>query len=317
MSHKERFKTIQRQRTDIFYSFLGYGNTQENLPSGDDILKKASSIINISEINNLNTSALPTIQEAVNLFEQKCRKNGGPNAFQNAKHAQTEMEKCLKSLINMTELNAEMESAKPKGELDEVFKKYCRRSSILKTCVNNFTTAIEPCLEQKERENKKIILNITESLLNFICYKEGDRIALFIAAGGPDCFQSKQQEIQDCFNTTFGSYIPTANPTTGAMPTLESLPSLIFDDKECTDMNNLQHCIVKELEKCSDPTPGNIVESIFRFIKKVTPCETLLVNVRSAAVTGVQEESSSSIMTSIPTMIAVSFLLQFMHRIFT
>lgn len=77
----------------------------------------------------------------------------------------------------MTELNAEMESAKPKGELDEVFKKYCRRSPILKTCVNNFTTAIEPCLEQKERENKRIILNITESLLNFICYKEGDRIA--------------------------------------------------------------------------------------------------------------------------------------------
>lgn len=120
---------------------------------------------------------MPSIQEATNLFEQKCRKNGGPNAFQNAKHAQTEMEKCLKSLINMTELNAEMESAKPKGELDEVFKKYCRRSPILKTCVNNFTTAIEPCLEQKERENKRIVLNITESLLNFICYKEGDRIA--------------------------------------------------------------------------------------------------------------------------------------------
>lgn len=299
----------------LFFGFLGYGNTQENLPSVDDVLQKASDVINIPEINNLNTSALPTIQEATNLFEQKCRKNGGPNAFQNAKHAQTEMEKCLKSLINMTELNAEMESAKPKGELDEVFKKYCRRSPILKTCVNNFTTAIEPCLEQKERENKRIVLNITESLLNFICYKEGDRIALFIAAGGPDCFQSKQQEIQDCVNTTFGSYIPTADPTTGAMPTLESLPSLIFDDKECTDMNNLQHCIVRELEKCSDPTPGNIMESIFRFIKKVTPCETLLVNIRSAAVTGIQEQSSSAITTPIPTMIAVSFLLQLMHRI--
>ncbi|KAL2731373.1 27 kDa hemolymph protein-like [Vespula squamosa] len=299
----------------LLFGFLGYGNTQENLPSTDDMLQKASGVIDISKINNLNTSALPSIQEATNLFEQKCKKNGGPNAFQNAKHAQTEMEKCLKSLINMTELNAEMENAKPKGELDEVFKKYCRRSPILKTCVNNFTTAIEPCLEQRERENKRIVLNITESLLNFICYKEGDRIALFIAAGGPDCFQSKQQEIQDCVNTTFGSYIPTADPATGAMPTLESLPSLIFDDKECTDMNNLQHCIVRELEKCSDPTPGNIMESIFRFIKKVTPCETLLVNIRSAAVTEMQVKSSSSIMTTAPTMIAVSFLLQLMHHI--
>lgn len=80
-------------------------------------------------------------------------------------------------------------------------------------------------------------------------------------------------------------------------------------------MNNLQHCIVKELEKCSDPTPGNIMESIFRFIKKVTPCETLLDNVQSAAVTGIQEENSSSITTFIPTMVALSFLLQFMYSL--
>lgn len=299
----------------ILFGFLGYGKTQENLPSAEDVLQQASNLVNHPDINNLNISAFPSIQETTNLFEQKCQKNGGPNAFQNAKRAQSEMEQCLKSLINMTELNAEMESAKPKGELDEVFKKYCRRSPIFKNCVNNFTTAIEPCLEEKERENKKIVLNITESILNFVCYKEGDRIALFIAAGGPDCFQSKQQEIQDCANATFGSYIPTTDPTTGALPTLNSLPSLIFDDKECTDMNNLQDCVVRELEKCSDPTPANIMESIFRFIRKVTPCERLLVKVRSAAVTREESKSSSTIATPISLMIIVPFLLQFMHHI--
>ncbi|KAK2589285.1 hypothetical protein KPH14_007838 [Odynerus spinipes] len=286
---------------------LESGNTQQNVLSPEEILKKASGITNIPEIN-FNTSAVPTIEEVTNLFEQKCNKNGGPNAFENAKHAQTEMEQCIQSLINMNELNAEMESAKPNGELDEVFKKYCRRSPIFKMCVNNFTTAIEPCLEPQERENTRVVLNITESLLTFVCDKEGDRIALFISAGGPDCFKLKQQEIQDCVNATFGSYVPKSDPISGAFPMVENLPSLLFGNKECTDMDSLQRCVVKELEKCSDPTPGNLIESIFRFIKKVTPCESLL-NARTAAITG----NSSALATPVSIMIAVSVLLQLIN----
>lgn len=295
--------------------FLESGNSQQqNALSPEKVIQEASAVAaeNIPQLN-FNASALPNVEEATNLFEQKCKKNGGPNAFENAKNAQTEMEQCLKSLIDFNELNTEIENAKPKGELDEVFKKYCRRSPIFKKCVNNFTTAIEPCLEQQERENKRIIMNITDSLLSFICYKDGDRIALFISAGGPECFKSKQQEIQDCVNATFGSYVPKSNPAMGGLPGIESLPSLIFGTKECTDMDNLQRCIVKELEKCSDPTPENIVGSIFRFIKKVTPCESLLMNSETAAVTGVKNTSSSTIITPVSIIIAIAILLQLIH----
>ena len=47
-------------------------------------------------------------------------------------------------------------------------------------------------------------------------------------------------------------------------------------------MSKLQTCVVKELEKCSDPTPANIVDSIFNFIRRVTPCQNL-VTVQNAA----------------------------------
>lgn len=50
----------------------------------------------------------------------------------------------------------------------------------------------------------------------------------------------------------------------------------------CRDMSKLQICVVKELEKCSDPTPANIVDSIFNFIRRVTPCQNL-VTVQNAA----------------------------------
>lgn len=58
------------------------------------------------------------------------------------------------------------------------------------------------------------------------------------------------------------------------------------------EMNNLQACVVKELETCTDPTPANIVDSIFNYIKKVTPCEGVL-NAQSAAATGTEGSSGA------------------------
>ncbi|KAG7214070.1 hypothetical protein KM043_001435 [Ampulex compressa] len=194
----------------FLYGILGCINSQQDVPSPDDVLQKISENTNISELKNFNVSAIPGTEE---------------------------------------------------------------KSPSLKKCVNNFASALEPCLDEKEREGKRIVQNITDSLLAFACYKEGDRIALFISSGGPECFQSQQQMIQDCANNTMNGYIPTPDPNSGDLTSLQSLPSLSFGPKECNDIAGLQTCIVKELEKCQDPTPANVVDSIFSFIMKATPCE--------------------------------------------
>jgi hypothetical protein len=54
---------------------------------------------------------------------------------------------------------------------------YCRKSPQLNQCVTNFTAVVEPCLDEKEKENKHLVQNITDSVLKFVCFKEGDRIA--------------------------------------------------------------------------------------------------------------------------------------------
>lgn len=133
--------------------------------------------MDIPEFNNLDTSALPNLEETKNLFKEKCTKNGGPDAFDNANQARIEMEQCVKSLVNVTELQAEMEKYKPTGDLDIVFKNYCNKRSILRACVKNFTDAVEHCLDDKERASTNILMNITDSMLEFVCFKEGDRIA--------------------------------------------------------------------------------------------------------------------------------------------
>ncbi|XP_008559865.1 27 kDa hemolymph protein [Microplitis demolitor] len=234
-----------------------------------------------ADLDSLNETALGQVENVKNQFKNKCDKNGGPDVYDKVLKANDEIQNCIKGLVNMTELQDEIEKAKPTGDLDIVFKKYCMKKPTLKKCITDFTSTLEPCLETQERDTVKIALNVTDSLLNFICHKEGDRIALFIAAGGPECFKSQQEGLQQCLNSTYGGYLPTSEAE-NSTPSLESLPKLLFGVKECSDMEKLRGCVVTELEKCTDPTPGNIADALFTFVKRVTPCENLLSG-RSAA----------------------------------
>lgn len=56
------------------------------------------------------------------------------------------------------------------------------------------------------------------------------------------------------------------------MPSIENLPELIIKEENCRDMDKLEECVVKELEKCKESTPANLVEALFRFVRKETPC---------------------------------------------
>lgn len=38
-------------------------------------------------------------------------------------------------------------------------------------------------------------------------------------------------------------------------------------------MDELEICIVRELEQCKESTPANLVEALFRFVRKETPCK--------------------------------------------
>lgn len=144
-------------------------------------MAKINEVIDIPGLKNLdlkglNISQLP-FNEAENLLKKKCEKNGDKDSYARAKSAATNVYDCVKGLVDFNVLKKEMDAARPTGDLDEVFKKYCAKKPILKGCVTNFTDAIEPCLDPVEKENKKIVLSITEKILNFVCFKEGDRIA--------------------------------------------------------------------------------------------------------------------------------------------
>lgn len=173
---------------------------------------------------------------------------------------------CVQKLVNFTTLPDEIEKAKPNGNLDTVFNKYCNKRSDALECVDAFTKSLDPCLTTEEKDQKVVFTNISKSLLEFVCHENGNQIALFIAEEGPECFTSKQDAIQDCFNVTMGKYF------NDELPSIDNLPTLIIKEDNCRDMDKLEACVVKHLETCKESTPANLVEALFRFVRKETPC---------------------------------------------
>lgn len=210
-----------------------------------------------------------TKDKYMEMFKKKCDKNGHPEAYNNVQDAVFLFTVCMGNLINMDTIQEEIELAKPNGKVDEVFKKYCNKSPEFKTCLQNLTDAVKPCFSVEEQKNFKTLHNITDQLLQFICYKDGDRIALFISEGGVECFQSKTNEVLGCLNVTFDQQ--TQNELQNY--DIDDFLNINFKEKQCKQMNSLQKCVVGELEYCTKPTSANIVESLFNFIRKSTPCK--------------------------------------------
>lgn len=111
--------------------------------------------------------------------------------------------------------------------------RYCRNRTIAIDCLNNLTHALEPCLDPKEQEGQTTFVKIFTNLLNFVCYKDGDQIALFIAEKGPECFSDKKNQLIDCFNATFNKYLPTEAEVAKHKSEPTTLPQLVMGVEQC------------------------------------------------------------------------------------
>lgn len=201
-----------------------------NIENGNNMNEELSGLADKlpADLANKLPAELPSAEDAQKLFKDKCKKlTGDDRAYDLASRAKDSLENCVKSQVNITELQQEIEDAKPSGDLDTVFGKYCKKTPTVIQCVKDFMTSVDPCLEEKEKANKKIVMNMTESLIDFLCFKDGDRIAMFIAEGGVECIQERQEAVQRCANETLGKKIPTETPT------IDNLPLFVIEKEQC------------------------------------------------------------------------------------
>ncbi|XP_075970850.1 27 kDa hemolymph protein-like [Anticarsia gemmatalis] len=195
------------------------------------------------------------------LLREQCKKSGAEDKVDEVQNVFKNFVDCLKNLIDVHTVQKEIEEAKPNGALDEVFKKYCAKSPQLKTCLHNLFDGVAPCIGSESLEHLNSAKNSSDQLIDFVCYKDGDRIALFIAEGGPECFQSKASDIKTCADNFKNSFT-----------SLEDAKKLTVAER-CAKLDQLKSCVVSKLETCETPTPANMFESLVNFVAANTPCK--------------------------------------------
>ncbi|XP_055853745.1 27 kDa hemolymph protein-like [Episyrphus balteatus] len=211
-----------------------------------------------------------TAAEGRKLLKEKCEKVAGNNetVFLQAHRGALEFVKCISNFGNLTAIQEEIEIAKPIGELDTIFQKYCNKKSHIEMCFDNLLKKINPCLSAEEKARHSTIYQVASKMAGFMCHKGGDQIALFYAEQGPECLEENKDNINYCMNASFADYIPK-----NGVPDVNNLPQLAMGKKECQDMQDFEKCVLFHLEKCNDITPSNIIESVFKFVKNETQCE--------------------------------------------
>lgn len=212
------------------------------------------------------------ISDAKNMLKKKCDKvlkdsSNSDEIYNEIENASTHFTECVSKLFNVSSIQEEIETAKPIGELDTVFSKHCSKRPEVEKCIVDFNGKIVQCLDKEEKNSNDVMMKIMRSMLDFVCYKGGDQVALFYAEKGPECLEENKMEIGHCLKTTFKNYASTE-----AISDSDSIPQLVIGPKQCSHMDELEKCVVKHLEACEEITPSNIAESMFKFISKETQC---------------------------------------------
>ncbi|XP_013103136.2 27 kDa hemolymph protein [Stomoxys calcitrans] len=218
-----------------------------------------------------------SLQAAKDLLERKCSKvllnSTASTQFEKFERAGHKFFECVSNIANATEVLEEVEAARPTGDLDLVIVKYCQRIPQAKKCLNEFNEQLLVCLTPSERIENANMMRIFTSLLDALCHKNGDSIALFIAEEGPECLEANKDNIVECMNATFAAYLPDEVPA--------ELPELVIGSKQCIELHDFEQCVLNYLEKCKEVTPSGIVESVFRYLRRETICQVEIEKVTS------------------------------------
>ncbi|KAL3268298.1 hypothetical protein HHI36_007416 [Cryptolaemus montrouzieri] len=220
----------------------------------DDIKKQLGEElpgVDLSGTDQVNSSQ---IDELELIFRNKCDSKSGNGTYDTIKASKDVYQECISNFVNVTQLKLEVDDAKKTGSMDEVFGKYCDKYPALTNCSSDFVEALQPCLEEHESKSLNISIGLAHKLKDFICYKSGDRIAMFVAEGGVDCINSQKEVLKQCLNSTLSSRVPSdMSPN--------SLPILMFNSDDCRDFAKLRTCIVDALSHCPETTPSNLVDA--------------------------------------------------------
>lgn len=206
------------------------------------------------------------VDDFKNAVKDNCDKNGGEGTYDKVVSAGEEMKKFIEDHFDVDEIAKEIEKSGKAGEMDEVFKKYCDLRAKSIDQIHKVVETVTNCVDKEERAIFTRVLNITESLINFACDKDGERVALFIAEDGLKCMGDKAEELKKCGTDVVGDKLPT---------TFDKIPKLEVTKEGCDNYKKFQTCAVKSLATCEKDMPSEILDALFNYMYELSSCANL------------------------------------------
>ncbi|XP_046617337.1 27 kDa glycoprotein-like isoform X7 [Neodiprion virginianus] len=204
----------------------------------------------------------------------KCKKNGGPKAFDDAKESLLSLQNSIDSLINDT-ANQVLLVGSESWNAQEQIPRFCDKYMTVLNQTKPPLTSVRPCLDEAERASANIAYNMMFVGGDFFCRNNGSNLISFYTARGFECIISHYP--RNC-----SVQMPPRNNSTvltdgvriaGAPWYYEtSYPSL----NECKSIRTAKICAVEKLSGCEQPEPASVVNSGYAAVEKAAGCENIL-----------------------------------------
>ncbi|KAG0712806.1 hemolymph glycoprotein [Chionoecetes opilio] len=200
-------------------------------------------------------------------WEERCRVTAGDEALKDIKDSFGELVVCVQKHIKMSKLEREVNVSIARGELDKVFKKYCKKRDKLVACTEDVFTKLERCTNEQEKQDLNVTRKVIDAGIDFVCHNDGDRIALFMAEKGEECLKQHYEDIQQCTEDK----VPEIQKFKNNSKSID-IELLTINEENCKKLDVLHECVVEYTSRCDDETPANILGSLITQMLKVTPC---------------------------------------------
>uniref|UniRef100_A0A1A9Z3F6 Uncharacterized protein n=1 Tax=Glossina pallidipes TaxID=7398 RepID=A0A1A9Z3F6_GLOPL len=179
----------------------------------------------------------------------------GITAYSNIEKESEKFKTCLNGHLNGTKLQAEMTKGSLRNNLKTIFSAYCEKKRDLTKCIENFSKQLTPCLDKNDRQLQKDAIRLTGKIFEFLCLNDGNQMVEFIINGGPECAGRHYKAIDKCIEPHFKEF--------------DRSP---FTVESCKYVNNVEKCVVNQLNTCPNKTAANIMQGLFRYLKEDTIC---------------------------------------------
>ncbi|CAB3243061.1 unnamed protein product [Arctia plantaginis] len=193
-----------------------------------------------------------------NKLQNLCEKNGV--SFKDVQAIVVQSVACMKDSFGIKMLDRDLEEAQNSDSYAKIFKRYCPKAPLLKTCIHTLIYGVSLCFGDDAEDYRTTTKTAYDGAIDYACQHDGFRMAKFFVEGGPQCLKNISHDFKTCAENSKKSFLQGRE--------------IALSVTQIHDMaNQLMNCILKSAASC-EPAAVKTLVSIAEIIRNTHFHET-------------------------------------------